>query len=334
MPRIARIARAGVVHHVIARFVDRSWQLRDDEERAAYLSRLATALLRSDWVLLAYALMSSHVHLVLEAGEASLGMWSKSTHSPMARWLNDRHGRLGPVFAGRPYAEAVAPSAVPMLMAYVHNNPVRAKLVARAEESTWTSHAAYLRLSAPRSPLSVARGLALCGYANDEHGRLDFAEWVAACAGTSAPFAELSSHTERDALRRAHRTFGACALLGTPTASTTGRDYPVLVPSGAALQPIVDGLRADEVLARVEGVVGLNARGRRATDRRRSITNARRIALTVWQWAGQPRIQMARALGISAGAASDLVNRRPGRVPMEQAQTVIDILQSERRVAV
>lgn len=32
----------GVVQHVITRFVDRSWQLVGDDERAAYLERLAS----------------------------------------------------------------------------------------------------------------------------------------------------------------------------------------------------------------------------------------------------------------------------------------------------
>ena len=40
MPRVARIHSVGVVHHVISRFVDRSWRLSDDEERHTYLKRL------------------------------------------------------------------------------------------------------------------------------------------------------------------------------------------------------------------------------------------------------------------------------------------------------
>ncbi len=94
MPRIAAL---GAVHHVISRFVDRSWQLAGEDERDAYLVRLGYALARTDWVLLGYALMSSHVHLVLEAGSGSLGGWAKSVPSRMARLLNARHDRLGPV---------------------------------------------------------------------------------------------------------------------------------------------------------------------------------------------------------------------------------------------
>ncbi len=133
--------------------VDRSGQLVGDVEREAYLARLRYALPRTDWVLLGYALMSSHVHVVLEAGAGSLGSWTKSAYSRTARWLNARHGRLGPVFADRPYAEAVDDSRVPYLLAYVHNNPVRARLVGSADESSWTSHRAYLGLAPARAGL-------------------------------------------------------------------------------------------------------------------------------------------------------------------------------------
>jgi len=89
------------------RFVDRSWQLVGDQERAHYLARLSQALARSDWVLIGYALMSSHVHLLFVAGADPLGSWTESVQVRMARWLNTRQGRLGPVFADRPYAEAI-----------------------------------------------------------------------------------------------------------------------------------------------------------------------------------------------------------------------------------
>jgi len=42
------------------------------------LQRLGHAFERSDWMLLGYALMSSHLHLVLESGRGSIESWTKS----------------------------------------------------------------------------------------------------------------------------------------------------------------------------------------------------------------------------------------------------------------
>ena len=47
---------------------------------------------------------------------------------------------------------------------------------------------------------------------------------------------------------------------------------------------------------------------------RQWITEARRAALAAWARTGQPRVLMARALGIGSSAACDLLTRRPDRV--------------------
>src|SRR5687768_2651967 len=101
MPRTARYNVPGTTHHVISRFVDRHWFFTAHEERETYLRMLGRALSQTDWRCLAYALMSNHIHLALVAGEAPMSSWTKSVNSPFALYMNKRHGRLGPLFAGR-----------------------------------------------------------------------------------------------------------------------------------------------------------------------------------------------------------------------------------------
>ncbi len=322
MPRIAAL---GAVHHVISRFVDRSWQLAGEDERDAYLVRLGYALARTDWVLLGYALMSSHVHLVLEAGSGSLGAWAKSVHSRMARWLNGRHGRLGPVFADRPYAEVVEDCRVAHVLAYVHNNPVRARLVGWAGDCTWTSHRAYLGLEPARASLSVARGLERSGFGADGKGLLAFDGWV--CASVAdAP--ERATPLIRPARESARRHGGAHAEVGTPCRGADGISFPVVVPQGTNWHPRRLSITASDVITVVSDVTGVDARGRSSRDRRPAVTHARRVALAAWLRTDQTRAQMARALGIAASSASDLVNRQPGRV----ASTLIDEVMAELEV--
>jgi hypothetical protein len=48
-----------------------------------------------------------------------------------------------------------------MVIAYIHNNPVRAGVVAKASDSSWTSHRAYVGSSKPPQWLKVDHGYEL-----------------------------------------------------------------------------------------------------------------------------------------------------------------------------
>lgn len=308
----------GTVHHVISRFVDRTWQLAGDVERDAYLARLGYALARTDWVLLGYALMSSHVHLVLEAGAAPLGSWTKSAHSRTARWLNARHGRLGPVFADRPYVEAVDDSRIPYLLAYVHNNPVRARLVRSADECSWTSHQAYLGLTPARAGLSTERGLSRSGFGGDATA---FDAWVRSCVGNT-DFSR-AAEVARQARTRARQQGGSHVEIATPQQGTDGMRAAVVVPLVALWRAHPSRITPEGVIAVVQELTGIDPRGRAARDRRPAVTAARRAALAAWTHIGGTRIQMARSLGIGAAAASDLLHRRPQRLQMVLVDDVL-----------
>jgi hypothetical protein len=174
MARIARLTVPGVLHHVISRFVDRDWFFASDAERTRYLDLLGRALGQSDWKCLAFCLMSNHIHLAMVGGRLSLESWSKRVHSPFARWLNRRHGRLGPVFADRPAVYLVPRLREAEIIAYIHNNPVRAHVAASARSSSWSSHRAYVGLDRPPAWLDVGQGLARagCAAAPDDFERL------------------------------------------------------------------------------------------------------------------------------------------------------------------
>lgn len=139
---------------MVSRFArDERWLDRAGA-RDAYLAQLGKALEKSDAEVLAYCLMSNHVHLVVIQGNTPLSRLMKSVHTGFAGWVR-RSVRakkaLGPVFAGRPRMLLVDREEYLLaLVRYVHNNPVRAKLVQRARGSSWSSHAAYVgRAEAP-----------------------------------------------------------------------------------------------------------------------------------------------------------------------------------------
>jgi REP element-mobilizing transposase RayT len=284
--RIARYITPGAVYHVISRFVDRDWRLHDDEERANYLRLLGRALEKRDWRCLSYALMSNHIHLAMIAGEEPMWRWLKRVHSPFANWMNERHDRLGPLFAHRPNAWGVRPENVADLIAYIHNNPVRAGVVPRARDSSWTSHNAYIRKgSAPRW-LVVAEGLRRSGCTAKTFDR-----WVNGCE--AEPDREPLDGVHREARKR-----GAIEL-ATPIADPSevplvGRYYARIRPDPrAVLHELASVLRISP--SRISS---------KSTDP--VARRARLIAVHAAQRLGLTISEISTALGVTRQAGSRL----------------------------
>lgn len=287
MPRPSRSTThlPGVVSHVIVRFVDGRF-LMDDEAREKYLALLASALTRCDWVLLSYALMSSHIHLALLMGTVELRVWAHGLHIRFAQWLNGRlrdtnPRTLGHVIADRPTSLPVCPSRTRFLVGYHHRNPIEAGVSEDAVGSTWTSHRAYLGLDAPRGGLDVARGLELAGFAATADGVREFAAFV-----------ERTRVTEED--------------LRAPEA------LPVAVSLGATPG-------ATQVVAAAAEVMGASAQELTGPGRERHVVQARRVAIVVGLELGFGTGEMASALCMSRSGASRLLSRAHDALEVQAA---------------
>lgn len=294
MPRTIRFTEPGVVFHLISRFVAQEWFIRNDQDRQHYLRWLGHALSQSDWKCLAYAVMSNHIHLAMVAGETPMASWLRQVHSPFAEWVNQQRERIGPVFVRGPRDHAVDASAVGRLIAYIHNNPVRAGVYARARDGRWTSHAAYLGLVAPPAWLDVREGLERSGFEDPDA----FDRWVDT-APSERDDVDLSS------TQRATRTRGAIAL-GTPTVGVPERRFevPLLAKPWAHLR--VDPRLLVEVTADELGLSKLELCSRRRSP---AIVFARGVAVLSAHRLGLTGADVSAALAISNQAASAIRQR-------------------------
>ncbi len=154
--------------------------MRDDSDRAAYLAFARNALSGREIRSSAYALMSNHAHWVAFPGRADeLRQFLHPVHSAFGGWWNRDRQRLGPVWADRPTSIIVTgEEQLARVVAYVHNNPVRAGIVGSADESAWTSHRAYIGEQTPEAWLDVEATLAAMGFSSTSSGRLAFHEYV------------------------------------------------------------------------------------------------------------------------------------------------------------
>jgi hypothetical protein len=310
MPRYRRQIAEGSVQHVISRFVNREFLFDLQGSRDDYLSRVPGALERTGWHALSFALMSSHVHWGLRAGPHPSSALVKPLHAGFARWLNRSHQRLGPVFADRHRSLTFEGETAALLLAYIHNNPVRAGLVTDPADSPWTSHRAYLGLTPAPPWLDVALGLHLCGYSATSSGRLAFHDMVRARASESRR-ADLSGE-DLQARRRRERSLARTPVeLATPTVTMLDENVCVhartVAPDYCPPRPCWHG-STEDVIEAVALAAGVTVADLRGTSRVRVVAAARRLAMITWtESLGRPCGHMARALGIAASSGSELI---------------------------
>jgi putative transposase len=143
MPRKPRVEAPGAIQHVVARGNAGIRIVTDDEDRRAFVAGLARTAERFGWLVHAYCLMDTHVHLIVETSEPTLGSGMQRLTGSYAYEFNRRHGRYGHLFAGRYSASLIDTDAHAIVAgAYVVLNPVRAGLVADAVDWAWSSYRA------------------------------------------------------------------------------------------------------------------------------------------------------------------------------------------------
>jgi len=145
MPRPLRPALIHGTYHITAHGVNEEDVFRADSDRRFYLFLLKKHAARGGVRVLAYVLMSNHVHLVVSTADTNLSSLIQRVHGIYGAWFNRQYGRRGHLFGSRFYSDAVSTDAHLLASTrYVHRNPVRAHMVERPEEYAWSSYRAYV----------------------------------------------------------------------------------------------------------------------------------------------------------------------------------------------
>jgi REP-associated tyrosine transposase len=145
VPRRPRIVVPEVPHHVIQRGNRQQPIFFSDADRRRYVEMLTEACARHATRCLAWCLMDNHVHLVLvPSGADSLRATMASAHTRYAQRINLGHGVSGHLFQGRFASYAMDEAHLMVAVRYVENNPVKAGMVANAEDWPWSSARAHV----------------------------------------------------------------------------------------------------------------------------------------------------------------------------------------------
>lgn len=141
MPRTARASVGDYCYHVINRGNGRAEVFHVDGDYQAFLTLLKAASERVSMRVLAYCLMPNHFHLALwPFHDGELSRWMQWLLTAHVRRYHRWHESSGHVWQGRFKAFPIEQDAhLLMVLRYIELNPVRAHLVARAEDWRWSS---------------------------------------------------------------------------------------------------------------------------------------------------------------------------------------------------
>lgn len=180
MARLARLAVAGCVHHVVQRGLERRPIFRDETDFRRMLDDLGELCRGGALALHAYVLMPDHFHLLLTPSDAAaLSRGMQALGRRYVRWFNARYARAGTLWEGRFRCTVIEPERYLVdCMRYVELNPARAGLVADASGYPWSSLGHHLGL---RSDVLVTDHAQFWALGNTPFERQ--ARYRQACAG-------------------------------------------------------------------------------------------------------------------------------------------------------
>ena len=157
MPRQSRVVAVGVAHHITQRGNARQEVFTTDAMRSAYLRLLSEHAALHHLRILAYCIMTNHVHVVaVPEREASMANTFRHAHGRFSQYWNTERRRTGHVWQNRYYSCPVEEAAVGRVIAYVEENPVRAGMVERADDFFWSSARSHVGIGEPEPWLDSA----------------------------------------------------------------------------------------------------------------------------------------------------------------------------------
>ena len=149
MPRLARTVFAEVPHHITQRGNRREEVFFTEEDYQIYLEWLQEYSKQYQLEILAYCLMTNHIHLVAVPGnENSLQEVLKPLHMRYAQRINRIKKWKGHFWQGRYFSSPMDEHYMWTTIRYVERNPVRARMVKSAERYSWSSAAGHCGLIA------------------------------------------------------------------------------------------------------------------------------------------------------------------------------------------
>lgn len=145
MPRVPRKKGKSGIYHIVMRGINRQIVFEDEEDSNKFIKTLQKYKDICGYRLHAYCLMGNHVHLLLKEGKEPLETVMRRICGSYVLWYNKKYSRVGYLFQDRFKSEPVEDNVFYLtVLRYIFQNPVKAGIVTRIENYSWTNYSHYL----------------------------------------------------------------------------------------------------------------------------------------------------------------------------------------------
>ena len=145
MPRMARKKSSSGIYHIMLRGINKQDIFHEAEDRIKLIEILNYYRDICEYEIYGYCLMSNHIHLLIKEGKETISQAIKRIGVNYAYWYNSKYARCGHLFQDRFKSETVEDDRYLLtVLRYIHQNPVKAGIVAEAIKYRWSSYSEYV----------------------------------------------------------------------------------------------------------------------------------------------------------------------------------------------
>lgn len=146
MPRIARKDLETSFLHLMVQGVNKEYIFYKKEYIEKYLKMFMENKEKHNFTIIAYCIMNNHAHfLVYAEDKKELGKAMHKTNFSYAQMFNRKENRVGVLFRNRYEIEPIYDMKhLINCINYIHNNPVKAKMVLKCENYKYSTYKDYI----------------------------------------------------------------------------------------------------------------------------------------------------------------------------------------------
>ncbi len=143
MPRKARENQNETnFYHIMVQGINKEYIFDKERLMKKYLELMLENIEKTEVKIIAYCIMNNHVHLLMYSEDTSqMSKTMQKINSSYAKYYNWTKERVGYVFRDRYLSQPIRNDAQLInCVKYIHNNPVKAKMVNKPEEYAYSNY--------------------------------------------------------------------------------------------------------------------------------------------------------------------------------------------------